>query len=122
MAASYGEPRTHRLDIEPVSPRDAAHQFFNFSVRVFGTQVFRSRNHEPRIQPLREHAIPGRSEKFLRQALVRTKGKWLLSYNDDPWLVSLYRRHGIYLERVSVPYSVARTGRQRVQELLIRNY
>lgn len=58
----------------------------------------------------------------LAAALLSAKGKWLLSYNDDPWIENLYRRRGITVERVSVPYSIARSGRQRVQELLIRNY
>jgi len=50
------------------------------------------------------------------------RSKWLLSYNDDPFIRSLYDRPGITVETVRVPYSIARTGRQHARELLIRNY
>jgi DNA adenine methylase len=49
-------------------------------------------------------------------------GKWLLSYNEDDFIRSLYDRPGIILERVRVPYSIARVGRRDAGELLIRNY
>lgn len=52
----------------------------------------------------------------------KIKGKWLLSYNDDPFIERLYRGRGITIERLRVPYSIARQGRQHVEELLIRNY
>lgn len=59
----------------------------------------------------------------LAEVLVgKTRGLWLLSYNDDPFISKLYRGRGITTERLRVPYSLARTGRQHVRELLIRNY
>lgn len=50
------------------------------------------------------------------------QAKWLLSYNDAEFIRGLYDRPGIFMERVRVPYSIARTGRQHAGELLIRNY
>jgi hypothetical protein len=50
------------------------------------------------------------------------KGKWLLSYNDDPWLAALYARKGIKIERREVTYTVAAAKPQEVRELLVRNY
>ncbi len=51
------------------------------------------------------------------------RSKWLLSYNDDPFIRGLYAgRPGIIIESVSVPYSIARRGRMAKGELLIRNY
>jgi DNA adenine methylase len=50
------------------------------------------------------------------------RGKWLLSYNDDAFIRSLYQRAGLTIDTVRVPYSIARTGRQHASELLIRNY
>jgi DNA adenine methylase len=50
------------------------------------------------------------------------RAKWLLSYNADPWLRKLYTGRGIKIEELSVPYSIARSGRQSARELLIRNY
>jgi DNA adenine methylase len=54
--------------------------------------------------------------------LGKTCGKWLLSYNADPFIERLYRSRGITIEGLSVPYSIARQGRAAGQELLIRNY
>lgn len=50
------------------------------------------------------------------------KGKWLLSYNDDPFIRQLYRGRGIVVEKLLVPYSLAGGLRPRVSELLIRNF
>jgi hypothetical protein len=52
----------------------------------------------------------------------KIKGKWLLSYNDDPFIERLYRGRGVTIERLRVPYFIARHGRTHVEELLIRNY
>lgn len=68
------------------------------------------------------HALDDSGHEALARTLLSAKGKWLLSYNDDPWLERLYSKRGICIERVSVPHSIARSGRRRVQELLIRNY
>lgn len=51
------------------------------------------------------------------------KGKWLLSYNDDPFLRSLYRSRNVTVETVAIHYSVQAKGKPRsASELLIRNY
>jgi len=57
----------------------------------------------------------------------RVRGRWLLSYNDDPFIRQLYRgraRGGrrVTIEQIAVPYSVMGVSRKRVQELLIRNF
>lgn len=67
-------------------------------------------------------ALDDAGHQALAVALLGAKGKWLLSYNDDLFIKRLYRRRGVIVERVSVPYSIARCSRQRVTELLIRNY
>lgn len=61
--------------------------------------------------------------RALAQTLMgKVHGKWLLSYNDDPFIRRLYDGRGIKSERLRVPYSIARSGRQTASELLIRNY
>jgi DNA adenine methylase len=69
------------------------------------------------------HSFTDQDHARLAQVLTgQVRGKWLLSYNDDPVIAGLYRARGITIERLRVPYSIARIGRQHVQELLIRNY
>jgi DNA adenine methylase len=85
------------------------------------------------------HKFEDADHQALAKALMAIKGKWLLSYNDDPWLEALYRSaasrrrgglgsgilnmgSGIQVERVSVTYTVAATAPQAVRELLIHNY
>jgi len=69
------------------------------------------------------HQFKDEDHAHLAEVLsASVKGKWLLSYNEDPFIRRLYKRPGITIERVSVPYSIARTGRQDGRELLIRNY
>jgi DNA adenine methylase len=69
------------------------------------------------------HNFTDEDHARLAEVLVgKTRGRWLLSYNDDPFIAKLYRARGITTERLRVPYSLARTGRQHVRELLIRNY
>jgi DNA adenine methylase len=52
----------------------------------------------------------------------RVKGKWLLSYNDDPFIRQLYRGRGISIGQLEIQYSVLGRKRRTVKELLIRNY
>ncbi len=54
--------------------------------------------------------------------LGSVNGKWLLSYNDDPFIRRLYRGRGIRVERIVASYSMAARKRFRVKELLIRNF
>lgn len=49
------------------------------------------------------HRFTDDDHRELAARLAGAKGKWLLSYNDDPWLRSLYRRRGITIQEVSVP-------------------
>jgi DNA adenine methylase len=73
---------------------------------------------QPYVQPFED-----RDHRALAQVLLKAKSKWLLSYNDDPVIRELYSdRRGVTLEVASVGYSIARTGRARAAELLIRNY
>lgn len=58
----------------------------------------------------------------LAAALLSVRGKWLLSYNDDPWLAALYARKGLHIERIGVTYTISSARPQRVRELLIRNF
>jgi DNA adenine methylase len=61
-------------------------------------------------------------QRLAASLLSRVRGSWLLSYNDDPFIERLYRHHRTTIEHLEVPYSIARQGRQRMRELLIRNY
>lgn len=62
-------------------------------------------------------------ERLADVLLNRVKGKWLLSYNDDPLIRRLYRRSGVQIERLGVNYSLQGGGSWlRAGELLIRNY
>lgn len=59
--------------------------------------------------------------------VLKLKGKWLLSYQDHPRLVKLYRRRGVTIERLKKTYNLGSgTAKSRrgcyTQELLIRNY
>ncbi len=58
----------------------------------------------------------------LAKALLNLKGKWLLSYNDDPWLAALYARHRVRIERLGITYTLAATSPLVCRELLVRNY
>jgi DNA adenine methylase len=57
----------------------------------------------------------------LAEVLKKVKGKFLLSYNDDPYIRQLYAKKGIKIEEVEATYTMS--GSQLKQtELLIRNY
>jgi len=60
----------------------------------------------------------------LAAALRGLKGRWLLSYQDHPRIVRLYRGRGIHLERLKVTYALGgKCGRSKpVRELLVRNF
>ncbi len=58
----------------------------------------------------------------LADTLRGLKGKWLLSYNDDPFIRRLYRWRGLHLREVSWHYSAAKGARPLGRELLIANY
>jgi DNA adenine methylase len=73
-------------------------------------------------RPHHLHTFTEVDHQSLAGRLARVKGKWLLSYNDDAFIRSLYNREGLVMESVSVPYSIAREGRHAAGELLIRNY
>jgi len=72
------------------------------------------------------HRFGDADHQALAKALLAVRGKWLLSYNDDPWLASLYcaprGSRQIHIERIPVTYTVAATSPQAVRELLVRNY
>ena len=69
------------------------------------------------------HFFTDEDHARLADALIgRVRGKWLLSYNDDPLIRQLYRGRQIHAQEVIAPYSVSRSGPQRVRELLISNY
>lgn len=60
----------------------------------------------------------------LRDALVNIKGKFLLSYNDCPYIRELYSRPGIWIESTTRLSNIAQrydAGKQYA-ELLISNY
>jgi len=50
------------------------------------------------------------------------KGKWLLSYNDDPHIRRLYRGRGVTIEQVKTRYGLQGGLWKKATELLIRNY
>jgi len=54
----------------------------------------------------------------LADILKSIDGKFLLSYNDDSFIRSLYK--DFIIEEIEAPYSF--NGRRRKTELLIRNY
>lgn len=68
------------------------------------------------------HKFEDRDHEALAESLLGLKGKWLLSYNDDPWLAALYARHGIKIERQGITYTIAATSPLEGRELLVRNY
>jgi len=55
----------------------------------------------------------------LAEALKQIKGKFLLSYNNDPYIKQLY--DGCIIDEVETQYSVSGAF-QTETELLIRNY
>jgi len=60
----------------------------------------------------------------LRDALLAVKGKWLLSYNDCPYIRELYDRDGVYLEEFTRLNNIKQRydGGSEYHELLIANY
>lgn len=61
--------------------------------------------------------------QHLRQLLGRIQGRFLLSYNDDPYIRELYS--GFTIEELSRQHSLKaryNDGGQPYRELLIRNY
>lgn len=60
----------------------------------------------------------------LRNALLEIKGKFLLSYNDDPFVRRLYTYPGIMIQEVTRPNSIKLRYENGAQfpELLIANY
>jgi len=69
-------------------------------------------------------AFPAEDHERLRDALLSVKGKWLLSYNDCPYIRELYDRDGIYLEEFTRLDNIAQRyeGGKIYRELLIANY
>ena len=60
----------------------------------------------------------------LRDALLAIKGKFLLSYNDSPYIRELYSKSGIWIESISRISNIAQRYSAGAQypELLISNY
>ncbi|HOI28107.1 MAG TPA: hypothetical protein PKZ15_11775, partial [Paludibacteraceae bacterium] len=67
----------------------------------------------------REDADAFNQHEELAKALKQIKGKFLLSYNNDPYIKQLY--DGCIIEEVETQYSVSGAF-QTETELLIRNY
>ena len=68
------------------------------------------------------HVFSDDDHRALAAALRGVQGKWLLSYNDDPFIVGLYRGKGIKIERAANRYGLQGGLWKKVRELLIRNY
>lgn len=58
----------------------------------------------------------------LRDILSQIKGKFVLSYNDDPFIRELYREFYIEAVERNNNLGVAAGGSKRYKELIIRNY
>jgi len=60
----------------------------------------------------------------LREILGKTKGKWLLTYNDDPWVRDAYAEFNITEAQMIKAASHKRTGEKRGKftNLIITNY
>lgn len=57
----------------------------------------------------------------LSELLLDLKGKFILSYNDDPYIKNLYSSKKFILQTVEAPYTIS--GKNQIQtELLIRNF
>lgn len=68
------------------------------------------------------HALDDEGHARLAEVLRRrVKGKWLLSYNDDAFIRSLFRGRGISIERLRVRYRIQGGTGAVTNELLIRN-
>jgi DNA adenine methylase len=67
----------------------------------------------------REDADAFNQHKELADTLKQIKGKFLLSYNNDPYIRQLYQ--GCIIDEVETQYSVSGAFQTEV-ELLIRNY
>lgn len=68
------------------------------------------------------HMFTDDDHRALAEALLRAKGKWLLSYNDDPFIRNLYRRQGVRIGSLEVKYALQGGTWRPSKELLIRNY
>jgi DNA adenine methylase len=69
------------------------------------------------------HFFTDEDHAKLADRLLGSKGKWLLSYNDDDFIRRLYRRRGIAIEGIGVRYALQGGGSWRhAKELLISNY
>lgn len=65
----------------------------------------------------------GKEQHILLQDLLREiKGKFVLSYNDDPFVRELYRDFRVETVERSNNLGIAAGGKKRYQELIIRNY
>jgi len=60
--------------------------------------------------------------KTLRDLLAESKGDWLVTINDDPYIRDLFK--AFHIQEHGVPYSISKsnTGRERFGELIITNY
>lgn len=69
------------------------------------------------------HSFTDEDHVALAAVLTRkVRGKWLLSYNDEPFIRHLYRGAGIRLGRLDVKYGLQGGTWKPKRELLIRNY
>lgn len=69
------------------------------------------------------HFFTDEDHARLADRLLATRGKWLLSYNDDEFIRRLYRRKGVKVEPLRLRYSLQGGGAwRRANELLIANY
>jgi DNA adenine methylase len=69
------------------------------------------------------HFFTDEDHARLADRLLGSKGKWLLSYNDDEFIRCLYRRRGIEIEGIGVRYGLQGGGSwKHAKELLISNY
>lgn len=56
----------------------------------------------------------------LKNILSKTKGKWLLTINDHPFIRELYSKYKI--EEIEVLYTVSKSKNKKFGELIITNY
>ena len=63
----------------------------------------------------------GFDHKRLANVLAKTKGKWLLSYNDCPEIRELYKRYSI-ISTPEITYTLSPNSRKSLKEIVIANY
>ncbi|MCE3037485.1 DNA adenine methylase [Helicobacter sp. faydin-H20] len=61
-----------------------------------------------------------KEHRLLAEILKSIKGKFMLSYNDDPFIKELYRDFNI--EKIETEYTLNIKHRKKVTELLIKNF